>query len=175
MVCRIRKTRKKTDARSNGKLHSRKLQHSQRDKQYKWITKQVWVEIQRKPILWATEPRYVQRPRRVTWLNPSYKSQQDKVAEILRMSAQFGLRGSFEVLLRFSGTKLAEKFEFQYSIRDLTQHTDKLMAIAGVAYFIHQSTNFKYAAGIWTGTLPFNLLWTLVGSPKVKPSRLIPT
>lgn len=63
-----------------------------------------------------------------------------------------------------------------YSVRNLTNDGDKIMAIAGVAYFIQQSTGFKYAAGLWDETLPFNLLWVVDSGAKRRPSgRSVPT
>jgi hypothetical protein len=63
-----------------------------------------------------------------------------------------------------------------YSVRNLTNDNDKMMAIAGVAYFIQQNTGFEYAAGLWEQTMPFNLLW-VVGSGEQKRSsgRSVPT
>jgi hypothetical protein len=116
--------------------------------------------------------------------NPNFKSQEDKVAEFYRLSARWGMRGSFEMLLRFSGSELAEKLEFhqswyemveQYSIRDLTFPADKVNAIVGVADFIQQGTNVKFVAGVWTEMLIFNLLWVLLTEPKARPSRPVPT
>jgi hypothetical protein len=94
------------------------------------------------------------------------------------------MRGSFGILLRFSGTALPEQIEFHsgryeivkaYSVRKLTQQEDKVMAIAGVGLFIQQSTHFQFLAGLWKETLAFNLLWTLSRSPKARPGHQVPT
>jgi hypothetical protein len=116
--------------------------------------------------------------------NKDYQSKEHKIARILEVAALVGIRGGFRTLLQFSGTKLAEMIEFHYSwyemveaysIRVLTEQKDKIMAIAGVGSFIQQHTGFQFLAGLWRQTLAFNLLWTLVGSPKVRPARQLPT
>ncbi|PQE19166.1 hypothetical protein CJF30_00007527 [Rutstroemia sp. NJR-2017a BBW] len=116
--------------------------------------------------------------------NEDYQSKEHKIARILEVAAHLGIRGAFRTLLQFSGTQLAEKIEFHYSwyemveaysIRALTEQKDKIMAIAGVGSFIQQRTGFQFLAGLWRQTLAFNLLWTLLGSPKVRPARQFPT
>ncbi|KAF8454835.1 heterokaryon incompatibility protein-domain-containing protein, partial [Kalaharituber pfeilii] len=63
----------------------------------------------------------------------------------------------------------------RYSIRNLTEQKDKVMAIAGVGDFIQHCSGLKFVAGLWEEILPFNLLWTLEGSPDKRPSRSVPT
>lgn len=176
---------RKTNVRSDGKLHDAvELQRlNQREPEYQQVTEQVWKRdpAPHKPSRVRTSS-YV--PQTTTRPNPDYRSRQDNIAEILRISAQSGMRGAFEFLLHFKGKELAEKIEFhqswyemveQYSVRNLTKHTDKMMAIAGVAYFVQMSTNLRYISGLWVETLPLNLLWTVVGSPRVRPERPVPT
>ncbi len=61
-----------------------------------------------------------------------------------------------------------EKLEFHqqwfelvdpYSARDLTNHTDRLVAIIGVATFIQEQTGTQFLAGLWGSSLMCNLLW----------------
>lgn len=60
-------------------------------------------------------------------------------------SARMGMRGAFEMLVHFKGASVEEKIEFlscwyevveNYSQRNLTNHTDKLVAIQGLARFV---------------------------------------
>jgi hypothetical protein len=46
-----------------------------------------------------------------------------------------------------------------FAARDLTQYTDKLIAIAGVAQEIEKRTDNKYLAGLWQKHLFMNLIW----------------
>jgi hypothetical protein len=116
--------------------------------------------------------------------NPRYKEQQDTIKALISTSARLGMRGTFDFLWRFSGAHdWAEAAEFHngwyemiesYSSRDLTRPEDKLMAISGVAYFIQKNT-VQYNSGLWEEIMPFNMLWTVSGKPKSRPSRPIPT
>jgi hypothetical protein len=95
--------------------------------------------------------------------------QSEKVSELIRRSAHLGMRGSFNLLQRFSGTSALEKLEFhcsgyemiqQYSTRQLTKASDKLMAIVGVAALMQHNTRLIFVAGLWKHALVFNLLWS---------------
>ncbi|KAH7363857.1 heterokaryon incompatibility protein-domain-containing protein, partial [Rhexocercosporidium sp. MPI-PUGE-AT-0058] len=55
-----------------------------------------------------------------------------------------------------------------YSGRDLTFATDRLVAIAGIAELVGQVLKDDYVAGMWKSTLPNSLLW----SPHIKSSIL---
>ncbi|RBR13545.1 hypothetical protein FVER53590_08496 [Fusarium verticillioides] len=100
-------------------------------------------------------------------------------------AARLSIRGAFSFLWSFRGQDMKEKAEFHlrwyemvtsYSIRNLTNDSDKMMAIAGVAYFIQQSTGFTYAVGLWEETLLFNLLWVADPGVKRRPSgRSVPS
>lgn len=46
-----------------------------------------------------------------------------------------------------------------YSYRQLTFTTDKLPAISGLASKIHEATNSRYVAGLWTENMPADLIW----------------
>jgi hypothetical protein len=46
-----------------------------------------------------------------------------------------------------------------FSARDLTNHTDRLVAIIGVATFIQEQTGTRFLAGLWEASLAWNLLW----------------
>jgi hypothetical protein len=120
--------------------------------------------------------------------NMGYKNQQTKIREIQELSALLGMRGSFQLVLRSTGNHLAEKIEFhqswyemveQYSTRNLTRHTDKLMAIVGVGDFIqnHTLTGRRFLAGLWSDVMVFNLLWLRdsVNPLTTRPDRSLPT
>lgn len=81
---------------------------------------------------------------------------------------------------RFKGATLAEQIEFHsgwyqivgnYSVRNLTKHTDKLAAIEGLAMFVP----FSFIAGLWENVFAINLLWTLAKPSETRPDRKIPT
>uniref|UniRef100_A0A8H7TPG6 Heterokaryon incompatibility domain-containing protein n=1 Tax=Bionectria ochroleuca TaxID=29856 RepID=A0A8H7TPG6_BIOOC len=97
-------------------------------------------------------------------------------------SARMGMRGAFEMLVHFKGLSVEEKIEFHscwyeivenYSQRNLTNHTDKLVAIQGLARFVP----CHFVAGLWKEAFALNLLWMLERSsqPKGRPRRDIPT
>jgi hypothetical protein len=50
-----------------------------------------------------------------------------------------------------------------YSIRDFTDHRDRLPAVSGLADIISQSTGEEYLLGLWTSRLPAQLLWAVKG------------
>ena len=155
----------RTTVRGDGKHHS--TEEIQRllapDKHYVYRTE--LIRHQGKP---RHERPYYEPETRVV-KNLDYKSQRQKVSEIIRLSAHLGMRGSFAILLRFAGTSAIEKLAFhsswyemveQYSTRRLTKTSDKLMAIAGVAALIQQTTKLTFVAGLWKEALEFNLLWS---------------
>ncbi|KAK2125134.1 hypothetical protein NOF04DRAFT_1401612 [Fusarium oxysporum II5] len=127
---------------------------------------------------WSANPKH----RAWTSKKRRYDAQ---VSSIRANAARLSIRGAFSFLWSFRGQNMQEKAEFHlrwyemvtsYSVRNLTNDGDKIMAIAGVAYFIQQSTGFKYAAGLWDETLPFNLLWVVDSGAKRRPSgRSVPT
>ncbi|UPK96897.1 hypothetical protein LCI18_007832 [Fusarium solani-melongenae] len=100
-------------------------------------------------------------------------------------TARLSMRGAFSFLWSFKGQAIHEQAEFHlrwyemvthYSVRSLTNDGDKLIAMAGVAYFIQQKTGRKYAAGLWYETLLFNLLWVVDDKVKRRPAgRSVPT
>ncbi|OCL07599.1 HET-domain-containing protein, partial [Glonium stellatum] len=47
----------------------------------------------------------------------------------------------------------------EYTARNLTKQTDRLVAIAGIADRLQQRTKSRYVAGLWTNQMPFQLLW----------------
>ncbi|GAP83086.2 putative flavin-containing monooxygenase [Rosellinia necatrix] len=50
----------------------------------------------------------------------------------------------------------------QYTQRQLTFHSDRLAALAGIASRAHStSPDVRYYAGLWSDTLPSTLLWTV--------------
>jgi Heterokaryon incompatibility protein (HET) len=178
----------KTTVRGDGKLHSTK--EIQRllapDKQY--VRKTVMVHHPGQSIRGGRDggPYYGAahtEPEIQVVKNPNYKSQRQKVSEIIRHSAHLGMRGSFELLLRFAGTSTIEKLEFhsswyemieQYSTRQLTEASDKLMAIVGVAALIQQTTKLTFVAGLWKEALEFNLLWSTIPT-KSRSGRPVPS
>ena len=49
----------------------------------------------------------------------------------------------------------------EYSTRNLTVSTDKLVAISSIANRIQEESGFTYAAGLWMEALPVDLLWSV--------------
>ncbi|KAF7503479.1 hypothetical protein GJ744_003708 [Endocarpon pusillum] len=116
----------------------------------------------------------------------------DRGAEVYAQDEdyRYAVRGSFDFLWCFKGDTLAEKLEFhnrwfemveRYSTRHPTRrltskfNTDRAMAFAGVAYFVEQNTELKYAAGLWKEVLPFNLLWSAIFTNSRRTVRSVPT
>ncbi|KAF5971787.1 tol [Fusarium coicis] len=139
----------------------------------------------------GSSTRPVTRPARNTvrkrwYANPKHKLWADKkrrydaqMPNIRTNAARLSIRGAFAFLWSFRGQDMKEKAEFHlrwyemvtsYSVRNLTNDNDKMMAIAGVAYFIQQNTGFEYAAGLWEQTMPFNLLWVVESGEQKRPS-----
>ncbi|KAF5643551.1 tol [Fusarium tjaetaba] len=132
----------------------------------------------------TVEESWYANPKHELWAE--WKQLYDVQMSSLRTNAaRLSIRGAFSFLWSFRGQDMKEKAEFHlrwyemvtsYSIRNLTNDSDKMMAIAGVAYFIQQSTGFTYAAGLWEETLPFNLLWVAEPGVKRRPSgRSVPS
>ncbi|KAH7240370.1 heterokaryon incompatibility protein-domain-containing protein [Fusarium redolens] len=118
-------------------------------------------------------------PEHRVWANRK-RRYEAQVSSIRTNAARLSMRGAFGFLWSFRGQNMQEQAEFHlrwyemvtsYSVRNLTNDGDKMMAIAGVAYFIQQSTCFKYAAGLWDETLPFNLLWVIEAAIPKTPSN----
>jgi hypothetical protein len=116
--------------------------------------------------------------------NWQYVKQQEIIRVMTDQSARHGMRGNFDFLWRFSGLQLREKFEFHkiwyetvemYTRRSLSRHTDKLIAMSGIATFIQKNTKFTYNSGLWQEIMPLNLLWVLSSAPVQRPMRPIPT
>jgi hypothetical protein len=101
--------------------------------------------------------------------------------DIAKHSASRGIRGALSVLQELGsaeGFRLREQIEFNrrwyelitaYSEGALTNFTDKLVAIAGVAELVQSNALSPYAAGIWTTVAPeFGLLWRVKGRSGTK-------
>jgi hypothetical protein len=115
------------------------------------------------------------------WEYMTWTSEQESIASD---NARIGMRGAFEMLVKFQGASDAELLEFhnswyelvaRYSVRELTHETDKVVAIEGIAYFIETNTNFKFQFGLWAEHVKFTLLWHLEGESKKRPLRQMPT
>lgn len=63
--------------------------------------------------------------------------------------------------------KWAELIE-NYSARQLTYASDRLPAVGGIAQEMECSQLGDYAAGLWQGLLPTNLLWNVTDDTRVK-------
>ncbi|KAH7153939.1 hypothetical protein DER46DRAFT_612197 [Fusarium sp. MPI-SDFR-AT-0072] len=130
------------------------------------------------------EKSWSANPKHRAWVNKK-RRYDAQMSSIRTNAARLSMRGAFSFLRSFSGHDMKEQAEFHlrwfemvtsYSVRNLTNDSDRMMAIAGVAYFIQQSTGFKYAAGLWEETLPFNLLWVVDSGVERRPSgRSVPT
>lgn len=55
-----------------------------------------------------------------------------------------------------------------YTRGELTNETDKLVAISGVARYLAEKLGAQYLAGIWKEHLPGALLWYVLGGPSVR-------
>lgn len=60
--------------------------------------------------------------------------------------------------VRFAWKELVER----YSARQLTEETDKLLAIGGITHRFQTIFRDEYMAGLWRGQFPENLLWTII-------------
>lgn len=66
-------------------------------------------------------------------------------------------------------TTAGETFQFwhklveNYSNRSLTQCSDRLPAISGIAEVVQQKTNSRYVAGLWEENIDLDLLWHKTG------------
>jgi hypothetical protein len=180
---------RRTNIRNDGRLHSSAvLERLEKEDEHfvqRTVVRKKRVNASTKPI---TRPKWVTKTIRETIVdeNASYRSRLFKKQTLLEMSALSGMRGSFQLVVRSSGNDWAEKMEFhqswfemieQYSTRNLTQHTDKLMALAGVASFIQAHSRRQFLAGLWESVLPLNLLW-IRDEPaplRQRPTRNLPT
>ncbi|CAI6337813.1 unnamed protein product [Periconia digitata] len=101
--------------------------------------------------------------------------------QLIANSARTGIRGALDMLysLRISGRTLtlSEKLEVhrrwfelvvEYSKRNLTKRTDKLVAISGLARRIADKNGMKYYAGLWQTTLLLDLMWMRVPDTDLK-------
>ncbi|TGO56314.1 hypothetical protein BCON_0079g00080 [Botryotinia convoluta] len=61
-----------------------------------------------------------------------------------------------------------------FTVRNLTYHTDKLPALAGIATQIHKIRKFDYLAGLWKQNLEYGLLWYVGSQPKKDRGSSIP-
>jgi hypothetical protein len=52
----------------------------------------------------------------------------------------------------------------EYTARDLTNASDKLIALAALAEHHNRTTNDDYMAGLWASSLPEGLLWRVMGA-----------
>ncbi|KAJ4397579.1 hypothetical protein N0V93_001811 [Gnomoniopsis smithogilvyi] len=115
-------------------------------------------------------------------------TQQAKEENLQSLSALTGMRGSFQLVMRSTGQTPAEKMEFhqrwyemieQYSSRQLTHDTDRMMAISGVAEFIQSRTlpGRTFWAGLWSDCIIYNLLWLRAPENDLKdrPARVVST
>ncbi|KAK1707356.1 heterokaryon incompatibility protein-domain-containing protein, partial [Colletotrichum lupini] len=68
--------------------------------------------------------------------------------------------------------KLWERVVQTYTSCNLTKHTDKDVALWGIAKLMRDMLDQEYAHGLWTGRLEDQLAWQVVGPPKeVDPKR----
>jgi hypothetical protein len=64
----------------------------------------------------------------------------------------------------------------QYSERDLTQSSDKLIAISGVAEMVSQRLKAQYITGLWSNVnLEFGLLWYVDGPAEKQATCCAPS
>ena len=111
--------------------------------------------------------------------NPHYQPP-NVVAEIFD-DAVFGYRGAFQNLTLQPSTVQTPRQQLRlhqrwfelvsmYTSGQLTQPTDRLMGISGIAKKIQNQRGLEYLGGLWKHRLVFDLLWTLQEKPKPKPT-----
>lgn len=63
----------------------------------------------------------------------------------------------------------------QYSCAQLTNPSDRLPALAGIARRQHEATGHHYLAGLWRERLIFNLPWSVSGERRKRPTWRAPS
>jgi hypothetical protein len=112
-------------------------------------------------------------------LNPHYRPSH-VVAELFD-DAVSGYRGAFENLTLPPSTKQIPRQQLRlhqrwfelvsmYTSGQLTQSTDRLMGISGIAKSIQNERELEYLGGLWKHHLSFDLLWSLTEKPKLRPT-----
>jgi hypothetical protein len=48
-----------------------------------------------------------------------------------------------------------------YSRAKLTKHSDKLVALSGLAHAVQRESGDQYVAGLWRKDLEYSLLWSI--------------
>lgn len=79
------------------------------------------------------------------------------------------IRGSSIGLSDADITRSWETVVLAYSHRTLTDPSDRILAISGVAKAYASCTSLKYVAGLWGDTLPGSLLWIAVRITDMMP------
>lgn len=175
---------RRTDIQMDGSLHAsimlRRL-HKE-DVPTKLVTEGKRVQKSRRNLRSQKNPYGGYRMTTVTVMketvvhNPDFQTYMQKRDALLDVSALNNIRGSFQVMIRSQGmsSNSIERLELhqswydlveQYSARDLTCiDQDRLMAITGVASFIHSQTDWTFVSGLCERLMPFNLLWFRIDS-----------
>lgn len=111
--------------------------------------------------------------------NPEYRP--PGVIATLYDDAVFGYRGAFDTLRQNVSTTLTSRQQLRlhqrwfelvamYTSGHLTQPTDRLIGISGIAKAIQgDKKGMDYVGGLWRHHLLFDLLWCLGESPKPRP------
>jgi hypothetical protein len=71
--------------------------------------------------------------------------------------------------------KLWRQMVFQYSALQLTNASDKLPALSGLAQYMQQQSKEEYLAGLWKSTLLFDMCWQRTSSSALPVSWRAPT
>lgn len=58
----------------------------------------------------------------------------------------------------------------EYSLLHLTEESDRLVALGGIARKVQEATGYTYLAGIWLEDLPRSLLWSGAGITRIRAS-----
>lgn len=116
-------------------------------------------------------------PRRLLMISSSEMQWVCKQAETCECLSTFNRRR------QFGGVPLAqlkgadETFRFwhklieNYTVRNLTDKSDKLPAISGIAEVVQQKTRSGYVAGLWEMNIDLDLLWRKTGDLDVPDNR----
>ena len=84
---------------------------------------------------------------------------------------RFEIRESGQRLWGSGGLQVWHSVVEDYTSRDLTRPSDRLPAIAGFADHFGRSTRSEYLEGLWSESLPRDLLWSHIGKPDGRVRR----
>lgn len=103
--------------------------------------------------------------------------------KLISRPTRLGIRGALNMLLSLTEElSLNDKIRChqdwyelvaEYSRRDTTFRSDRLVALAGLATLISSKTGMNCVSGLWNATLPLDLLWVPMLTSQARPSTSI--